>query len=85
MSRAAKSPLERLQERIQTEINASKVVQVFEVFVEGRARGRWTGRTRGNTKVHFADERELAGKLVDVRMTESSPWFLIGVPVSGPR
>lgn len=77
--------LERLQERIQTEIHAQKLGQTFEVLVEGRSKGRWTGRTRGNTLLHFADERELTGKLIDVRVTSTSPWFLIGEATSEPR
>jgi tRNA-2-methylthio-N6-dimethylallyladenosine synthase len=77
--------LERLQERIQTEINAQKLGTVYEVLVEGRSKGRWTGRTRGNTLLHFDDERELTGTLIDVRVTETTPWFLIGEPVSAPR
>jgi tRNA-2-methylthio-N6-dimethylallyladenosine synthase len=77
--------LERLQERIQTERNAARLGQVYEVLVEGRAKGRWTGRTRGNTLVHFDDERELAGTLVDIRITRTSPWYLLGEAVSAPR
>jgi tRNA-2-methylthio-N6-dimethylallyladenosine synthase len=77
--------LENLQQRSQTEINAGKLGQSFEVLVEGQAKGRWTGRTRGNTLVHFADSRELAGTLVDVQVTETSPWFLIGTRISEPR
>jgi tRNA A37 methylthiotransferase MiaB len=50
--------------------------------VEGRSKGRWTGRTRGNILVHFDDERELTGEFVDVRVTRTSPWFLMGEPVS---
>ncbi len=77
--------LEALQERVQTEIHARKLGKTFEVLVEGRAKGRWTGRTRGNTLLHFDDARELAGALIDVRVTETSPWFLIGEAVSAPR
>jgi tRNA-2-methylthio-N6-dimethylallyladenosine synthase len=77
--------LERLQERIQTEINAAKRGRTYEVLCEGRAKGRWTGRTRENTLLHFDDPRELTGKLIDVRVTETSPWFLIGEAVSAPR
>ena len=77
--------LEKLQERIQTEINAEKLGQTYEVLVEGRSKGRWTGRTRGNTLLHFDDDRDLHGKLVDVRVTRTSPWFLMGEPVSAPR
>jgi tRNA-2-methylthio-N6-dimethylallyladenosine synthase len=77
--------LEKLQERIATEINAERLGATYEVLVEGTSRGRWTGRTRGNTLVHFDDDRELTGKLVDVRITRTSPWFLMGEPVGAPR
>ena len=77
--------LETLQERIQTEINAERRGKTYEVLVEGRSKGRWTGRTRGNTLLHFDDDRDLNGKLVDVRVTSTSPWFLMGEPVSAPR
>ena len=76
---------EKLQERLQTEIHAPKLGQTFEVLVEGKQKGRWTGRTRGNTLLHFDDDRELAGKLVDVEVTSTSPWFLMGKAVSAPR
>jgi tRNA-2-methylthio-N6-dimethylallyladenosine synthase len=77
--------LEKLQERIQTEINAGKLGKTFEVLVEGKSKGRWTGRTRGNTLLHFDDDRDLHGKFVDVTVTHTSPWFLIGEPVSAAR
>jgi tRNA-2-methylthio-N6-dimethylallyladenosine synthase len=77
--------LEKLQARIATEINSERLGQTYDVLVEGRSRGRWTGRTRGNTLVHFDDDRELTGKLVDVRITRTSPWFLMGEPVGEPR
>jgi tRNA-2-methylthio-N6-dimethylallyladenosine synthase len=79
--------LERLQERIQTETHAAKLGNVYEVLVEGQAKGRWTGRTRGNTLLHFGieDTVDLTGKFVDVRVTRTSPWFLIGEAVSAAR
>lgn len=77
--------LETLQERICTEINAQRLGETYEVLVEGRSKGRWTGRTRGNTLVHFDDERELVGKLVDVRITRTLPWYLMGEAVGMPR
>ena len=76
--------LEKLQERICTELNAPRLGQTYEVLVEGKQRGRWTGRTRGNTLVHFDDDRDLAGKLVDVRITRTSPWFLMGEAAGVP-
>ena len=77
--------LEQLQERLLTARQAARLGTVEEVLVEGKATGRWTGRSRGNTLVHFDDDRDVLGKLVDVRVTQTSPWFLIGEPVGAPR
>jgi len=77
--------LEHLQERVCTELNATRLGRTYEVLVEGRSKGRWTGRSRGNTLVHFDSDAELAGKLVDVRITKTSPWYLMGEPVGAPR
>ncbi len=77
--------LEKLQERQCTEINNERLGKSYEVLVEGLSKGRWTGRTRGNTLVHFDDNRDLTGKLVDVRITRTSPWFLIGEATGAPR
>jgi tRNA-2-methylthio-N6-dimethylallyladenosine synthase len=77
--------LEELQERIQSEVHADVLGREYEVLVESKQKGRWTGRTRGNTLVHFDDERDLTGKLVDVRITKTSPWFLLGEAVSEAR
>ena len=79
--------LERLQERIGTEINQRRVGTVAEVLVEGKNKGRWSGRSRGNTLVHvdMNDDVDLLGKLVDVRITSATPWFLIGEATGTPR
>ena len=77
--------LEKLQEQVCTEINARRLDEQYEVLVEGRSKGRWTGRTRGNTLVHFDSDADLVGKLVDVRITRTSPWYLMGEPVGTPR
>ncbi len=77
--------LEQLQERLLTAKQAARLGTVEEVLVEGKAKGRWTGRSRGNTLVHFDDDRDVLGKLVDVKVTQTSPWFLIGEPVGAPR
>jgi tRNA-2-methylthio-N6-dimethylallyladenosine synthase len=77
--------LEHLQERISTEINSQRLGDTYEVLVEGKAKGRWTGRTRGNTLLHFDDDRDVLGKMVDVRVTKTSPWFLLGEPVGDPH
>jgi tRNA-2-methylthio-N6-dimethylallyladenosine synthase len=77
--------LEKLQERVCTELNQRRLGETYEVLVEGRAKGRWTGRTRGNTLVHFDSDADLVGKLVDVRITRTSPWYLMGEPVGIPH
>ena len=77
--------LEALQERQCTERNAKRFGETVEILVEGRAKGRWSGRTRGNQLVHVADDRDLLGHLVDVRITRTSPWYFIGEPVGSPR
>jgi tRNA-2-methylthio-N6-dimethylallyladenosine synthase len=70
--------VEDLQKRIASEINAGYLGQTVEVLVEGTAKGRWYGRTRTNKLVHFADNRPLAGRLVDVEITSTEPWYLEG-------
>lgn len=77
--------LERLQERVCTELNATRLGERYEVLVEGKSKGRWTGRTRGNTLVHFDGEGDLVGKLMDVKITRTSPWFLMGEPAGSPN
>lgn len=72
--------LEKLQERVCTELNAERLGKTYEVLVEGKAKGRWTGRTRGNTLLHFEADGDLVGKMIDVKVTRTSPWFLIGEP-----
>jgi tRNA-2-methylthio-N6-dimethylallyladenosine synthase len=57
----------------------------YEVLVDGQQKGRWRGRTRGNQLVFFdapGDERAWVGKLVDVRVTETHPWFVLGEPLA---
>lgn len=77
--------LEKLQERVCTELNSKRLNQTYDVLVEGKQKGRWTGRTRGNTLVHFDDDRDCLGKMVDVRITRTSPWFVMGEAVGDPR
>jgi tRNA-2-methylthio-N6-dimethylallyladenosine synthase len=73
--------VEALQERLQRERNLARVGQTVEVLVDSHQKGRWSGRTRGNTLVHVDSEESLLGRSVDVEVTLSSPWYLIGRPV----
>lgn len=79
--------LEAQQERISTELNEKRLGDTYEVLVESKEKGRWTGRTRGNTLVHFDDDgvTDVLGKMVDVKITKTSPWYLLGDAVSEPR
>ncbi|MBC7345166.1 MAG: TRAM domain-containing protein, partial [Clostridia bacterium] len=73
--------LVRLQNKITGEINSQLVGQTFEVLVEGPSKtdpGRLAGRTRTNKIVVLAGEEELAGKLVEVRITAAQTWTLFG-------
>ncbi len=77
--------IEKQQEEICTARNARRLGQTLEVLVDSKAKGRWTGRTRGNQLLHFDDDRDLLGKLVDVRITKTTPWYLMGEAVKAPR
>jgi tRNA-2-methylthio-N6-dimethylallyladenosine synthase len=77
--------IEHLQERILRERNAARLGEVHEVLIDKQQKGRWSGRTRGNQLLHIEDDRNLLGKIVDARVTRTSPWYLIGEAVGAPR
>ena len=73
--------LQEMQKGIQGEIHRRRVGSVVEVLVDSTSRRRdWelAGRTTGNTVVNFAAPREVLGRLVRVRITESGPYSLRG-------
>ena len=73
--------LQELQKGIQDEIHRRRVGRVIEVLVDSTSRRRtWelAGRTTGNTVVNFSAPRELLGRLVHVRITQSGPFSLRG-------
>jgi tRNA-2-methylthio-N6-dimethylallyladenosine synthase len=70
--------VEQLQKRIATETNAGLLGKTVDVLVEGQAKGKWYGRTRTNKLVHFGHEGNPIGQLLDVRITQTSPWSLQG-------
>ena len=75
--------IEELQETIATEINVGLSGQVVDVLVEGRHKGQWQGRTQSNKLVFFADEADVVGEMVNVRIEKTSPWSLQGMVLSG--
>ncbi|MBL7065617.1 MAG: MiaB/RimO family radical SAM methylthiotransferase [Anaerolineae bacterium] len=78
--------LDDLQAEIVAEINGHLLGETVEVLVEGRKkacpergrRGRWWGRTRSDKLVFFEDERDWQGRTVQVHITWTGPWSLIG-------
>jgi tRNA-2-methylthio-N6-dimethylallyladenosine synthase len=71
--------IERLQEGIARRINARLKGKLVEVLVEGRKKGRWWGRTRGDKLVFFNDSQNCRGKLITIRVEKTSPWALQGI------
>ena len=74
--------VEELQEGIAFEINKELLGQRVEVLVEGRKKGKWWGRTRTDKLVFFHDEADRLGQLVDIEVTDTSPWSLQGESVA---
>ena len=70
--------IERLQEKIATDINARLRDKVVEVLVEGKARDKWQSRTRSGKLVFFNDNSDRLGQLVNIRIDKISPWSLQG-------
>jgi tRNA-2-methylthio-N6-dimethylallyladenosine synthase len=72
--------LDQQQARILGEINAAYQGQEVEVLVEGQKKGRWFGRTRTDRLVYFEVQEpiSLLGKLVQVTITWTGPWSLVG-------
>jgi tRNA-2-methylthio-N6-dimethylallyladenosine synthase len=71
----------KAQEKVASEKHAAMVGRTFEVLVEGPSKKHeeiLTGRTRGNFIVHFRGGSDLAGTLVDVKVTGHSPVSLRG-------
>ena len=70
--------VEALQKQVAASNNAPLLGETLEVLVEGEAKGKWYGRTRTNKLVHVASDEPLAGRLVDVRISQTGPWSLQG-------
>ena len=79
---ARRRELEQLQEGIATARMARFMGQTVEVLVEGESKGKWRGRSPGNRLVFFTHPDDLTGQLVNVTITQTSPWALQGVPAS---
>ena len=70
--------IEKLQEGIQSEINAHLLGGAVEILVEGRKKGKWYGRTRKDKLVFFSSGGDYYGQLVKIKIEKTSPWSLQG-------
>jgi len=81
--KARLSIVERLQEKVATEINAKLLGTTMEVLVDNKAKEKWQGRTRSDKLVFFSHKNDYFGKLVNVKIEKTSPWSLQGRVVNG--
>lgn len=70
--------VERLQEEVCERLNRQRLDTHQEVLFDSFKKGRWGGRTRGNTLVHVDNTEQLLGRIADVRITDATPWYLLG-------
>jgi len=73
--------LEVSQKSIATEINAQMKGKTVEVLVEGSKNSKWYGRTTTDKLVFFVDDANHLGQLVEINITQTSPWSLQGVTI----
>jgi tRNA-2-methylthio-N6-dimethylallyladenosine synthase len=76
--------VEQLQEQVSARKFRLLVGQRREILVDGFAKGRWRGRTRGNQLVFFEAPGDWLGRLVDVEITQASTWYTLAEPVAAP-
>lgn len=70
--------IEKQQEGIACEINATLLGTAVEVLVEGRQKGKWHGRARNDKLVFFTGGEHLTGRLVTVEINQAGAWSLKG-------
>jgi tRNA-2-methylthio-N6-dimethylallyladenosine synthase len=74
--------VEKIQERVSLASHQRMVGTREEILVDGFAKGRWRGRTRGNTLVFFDATGDWLGQTVDVEITTASTWYVLAEPVA---
>ncbi len=70
--------IENLQARIVGEINAGLQDKVVEVLVEGKEKGKWSGRSCSDKVVFFTEKGDYQSQLVNVKINRTTPWSLTG-------
>ena len=73
--------LEEAQRQILYRKNSRLLGEHVEILVDGQHNGKWRGRTRSDKLVFFEDASDHLGELLNVKITNTSPWSLQGVPV----
>ena len=73
------------QEKIVAGINAELKGEIQEILVEGRKKGKWFGRNRNDKLVFFYSDNMKSGQMIDVKINETSPWYLEGSIHSEPE
>ncbi len=74
--------VEALQRGVSARSHKRLVGTRQEILVDGFAKGRWRGRTRGNQLVFFEATGDWTGQLVEVEIQRSTTWYTIGEPLS---
>lgn len=72
--------VEKLQERVVTEIHARYLDRTVPILFEEkeRVRKRWKGRTPTNKLVFVSSDDDLRGRVLPVHITWTGPWSMIG-------
>lgn len=70
--------LEDLQEKIVTGIHNRYLGKTVEVLFEEKKGSRWRGRTATNKLVFTESEQDLRGKLLNVVISRTGPWSMLG-------
>lgn len=70
--------LEKLQKQIVGDINKRFLNQRVPVLFEGRAKGKWRGRSPHNRLVFVESTENLLGQVRDVHIEWTGPWSLLG-------
>lgn len=70
--------LEDLQKQVVGDINKRFFNQVVPVLFEGRAKGKWRGRSPHNRLVFVESNEMLLGQIRNVHIEWTGPWSLLG-------
>lgn len=73
--------LETLQKQVVGDINQRFLGQAVPVLFEGRAKGKWRGRSPHNRLVFVESNEHLLGQVRDVHIDWAGPWSLLGTLV----